>query len=78
MMIIISEKDLKGIIVYEVGGGGLDEGVYRPLEPKKFVTVTLRWTRESTSPVYVEGFKTLYLRMRRFESCFAHFFVLVV
>ena len=41
---------------------------------KMFVTVTLRCTRESTSPVYVEGFKTLYLRMRRFKSCFAHFF----
>jgi hypothetical protein len=49
MMIIIIEKDLKGNIVYEVGGGLDGGGVYRLLEPKKFVTVTLRWTRESVS-----------------------------
>ncbi len=34
----------------------------------------LRCTRESTSPVYVASLKPTYLRMRRFESCFAHFF----
>jgi len=44
------KKDLKRNIVYEVGGGEVwMRGVYRSLVPKKFVTVTLRWTRESVS-----------------------------